>query len=87
MAFIRFNKDLIGGIPNTSYWTSNEVAATPTAPNALYLPMGYAVGNAFLGTASNATVIAIQGTTSASTITYYPFSKAYNFSVRAIRAF
>jgi hypothetical protein len=87
LAFVRYNKDVIGGIPNTDYWTSNEIAASPTAPNALYLPMSQPLGTAFLGTASNGTVIAIQGTTSASTVTYYTFSKAYTFSVRAVRAF
>jgi hypothetical protein len=89
MAFIRFNKDIIGGIANTTYWTSNEVVATPTAPSALYTYMGLGLGTAFLNTASNTngTTIAIQGTTAATIITNYPFSKAYNFSVRAIRAF
>ncbi|MBW4889736.1 hypothetical protein KXQ82_08410 [Mucilaginibacter sp. HMF5004] len=87
LAFVRYNKDLIGGISNTDYWTSNEIAASPTAPNALYLSMALPLGTAFLGTASNGTVIAIQGTTSASTVTYYTFSKAYTFSVRAVRAF
>ncbi|MEO6521771.1 MAG: hypothetical protein ABIN91_08835 [Mucilaginibacter sp.] len=87
LAFIRYNKDIVGGIANTDYWTSNEIAASPTAPNALYLSMALPLGTAFLGAASNGTVIAIQGTTSASTVTYYPFSKAYTFSVRAVRAF
>ncbi len=88
LAFIRYNKEIIGGIPASDYWTSNEITGSPTAPNALYLTMGpVSVGTAFLGTASNGTVIAIQGTTSATTITYYTFSKAYNFSVRAVRAF
>lgn len=86
VAFMRYYRDLIG-LPQTNYWTSNEVAATPTSPNAYFMYMGMTPTITTLNTASNATVININGTTSATSISFQNFSKLYTYSVRAVRAF
>jgi hypothetical protein len=86
MAFMRYSRDLIG-LPQTNYWTSNEVAATPTSPNAYFMYMGMTPTITALNTASNATVININGTTFATSISFQNFSKLYTFSVRPLRAF